>query len=53
MNKIVFDNGQRDLEACYDLFRNLVHEIRHIRKPSLKEGLQDWLDLLQFPFYIS
>ena len=45
-NKIIFDNEQRDLEACFAFFKSLFSLIRHRVKPSLKEGMQDWLDLL-------
>ena len=45
-NKIIFDNEQRSMVACLDMFKLSVSLIRHRVKPSLKEGMQDWLDLL-------
>ena len=45
-NKIIFDNEQRSMAACLDLFKLSVSLIQHRVKPSLKEGMQDWLDLL-------
>ena len=45
-NKIIFDNKQRSLVSCLNLFKVSVSLIRHRVKPSLKEGMQDMLDLL-------
>ena len=43
-NKIIFDAGIRDQETCFNFFKVSVGDIRHRIKPSLKEGLQIWID---------
>ena len=45
-NSIIFDGNHRDPDLCYDFFKASVHDIRHRVKPSLKEGMQSWIDLL-------
>lgn len=45
-NKIIFDGEIRSLQLCYSFFVDSVHVIRHRIKPSLKEGMQAWLDHL-------
>ena len=45
-NKIIFDGELRSLELCFSFFVDSVNVIRHRIKPSLKEGMQAWLDLL-------
>jgi hypothetical protein len=45
-NSIIFDNVQRDLDSCFNFFKTSLGLIRHRIKPSLKEGMQDWLDTL-------
>ena len=45
-NKIIFDNEQRNLNTCYMFFKLAIEDIRHRVKPSLKEGMQNWLDNL-------
>jgi hypothetical protein len=45
-NKIIFENEQRDLETCFSFFKHYIALIRHMVKTRLKEGMQDWLDLL-------
>jgi hypothetical protein len=42
-NRIIFD---RDLDVCYNLFKEAIILIKHRVKPSLKEGTQDWIDTL-------
>jgi hypothetical protein len=36
----------RHMETCFDFFKNSISLVRHRIKPSLKEGMQDWLDSL-------
>ena len=45
-NKIIFDNNQRNLDTCVASFIEFVGLVRHRVKPSLQQGMQDWLDLL-------
>ena len=45
-NKIIFEGDPRSLDSCYDFFVFSINVIRHRIKPSLKEGMQAWLDLL-------
>jgi hypothetical protein len=45
-NGIIFDGKHRDLNHCYSFFKSSVGMIRHRVKPSLKEGMQNWLDTL-------
>jgi hypothetical protein len=45
-NNMIFEHHNRDLWACFDHFKVSISTIRHKIKPSLKEGLQDWLDHL-------
>jgi hypothetical protein len=45
-NGIIFDGMHRDLNHCYSFFKSSVGMIRHRVKPSLKEGMQNWLDTL-------
>jgi hypothetical protein len=45
-NNIIFDSHNRDLLTCFDHFKVSFGLIRHRIKPSLKDGMQDWLDLL-------
>jgi hypothetical protein len=45
-NKIIFDNEQRSIQGCYNSFKSTIQEIRHRVKPSLKEGMQAWIDTL-------
>jgi hypothetical protein len=45
-NKITFDNEQRCVESCHSFFKATIQEIRHRVKPSLKEGMQAWIDTL-------
>jgi hypothetical protein len=45
-NNIIFESHNRDLFVCFDHFKLSFGTIRYRIKPSLKEGMQDWLDLL-------
>ena len=45
-NKIIFEGDPVNLDVCFDFFLVSVHLIRHRIRPSLKEGLLTWLDLL-------
>ena len=45
-NRIIFDNDNRCIDACFAIFAESVSVIRHRIKPSLKDGLQNWLDSL-------
>ena len=45
-NKIIFDNEQRSMNTCYNFFKSAIEDIRHRVKPSLKEGMQTWIDSL-------
>jgi hypothetical protein len=45
-NNIIFDSHSRDILACFAHFKDSFGSIRHRIKPSLKEGMLDWLDLL-------
>jgi hypothetical protein len=45
-NKIIFENDQRDIENCFASFKLSIAQVRHRVKPSLKEGMQDWIDHL-------
>ena len=45
-NNIIFEQAQRDQDVCYGSFKSSIEMIRYRIKPSLKEGMQDWLDLL-------
>jgi hypothetical protein len=44
--RIIFYGTQRGNESCLSHFIASFHQIRHRAKPSLKEGMQDWLDTL-------
>jgi hypothetical protein len=43
-NHFLWDS-KRYIEVCYQLFKEAISMIRHRVRPSLKEGMQDWLDL--------
>jgi hypothetical protein len=45
-NRIIFENDQRDIETCFAFFKLSISQVRHRVKPSLKEGMQDWIDHL-------
>ena len=45
-NKIIFDNEQRSMNTCSAFFKASIEDIRHRVKPSLKEGMQAWIDNL-------
>jgi hypothetical protein len=45
-NKIIFENDQRDIENCFASFKLSIAQVRHRVKPSLTQGMQDWIDHL-------
>jgi hypothetical protein len=45
-NRIIFDNEDRSLETCYGMFKEYFALVMHRAKPSLKEGMQQWIDNL-------
>jgi hypothetical protein len=45
-NSIIFDAKHVDLDSCFAFFRGSISIIRHRVRPSLREGMEDWLDIL-------
>ena len=45
-NKIIFDNEIFSLDRCLAMFKDSFSLIMCRAKPSLKEGMQQWLDTL-------
>ena len=45
-NKIIFDGGHLSLDSCFSFFKETFSLIRHRAKPSLNDGMQQWLDTL-------
>jgi hypothetical protein len=45
-NSIIFDGKLVDPDSCFSFFRESISLIRHRVRPSLREGMQDWLDIL-------
>jgi hypothetical protein len=45
-NNIIFDNQERSMDTCFSMFSDYFKQIIQRAKPGLKEGMQDWLDLL-------
>ena len=45
-NSIIFDNKHLDLDLCITFFREVFILTMHRAKPSLKEGMQQWLDAM-------
>ena len=45
-NKIIFDTQNLDIHECYRIFKETFALVMHRAKPSLKEGMQQWLDSL-------
>jgi hypothetical protein len=45
-NNIIFDNEERSLDTCFIMFTVYFKQVIQRAKPGLKEGMQDWLDLL-------
>ena len=45
-NKIIFDGQDLDLMECFSLFKETFALVMHRAKPSLKEGMQQWVDTL-------
>jgi hypothetical protein len=41
----IFVQEEGDLEACFDILKPCFRHIIHRAKPSLKFGMQYWLDL--------
>jgi hypothetical protein len=45
-NSFIFDGKPVDLDSCFAFFKESISLIRHRVRPSLREGMQDWLDIL-------
>ena len=45
-NNIIFDNKALSIPECMRHFRETFTIIMHRDKPSLKEGMQQWIDTL-------
>jgi hypothetical protein len=45
-NKIIFDYENISQDRCFAMFKESFSLIMHRGKPSLKEGMQQWLDTL-------
>ena len=48
-NRCIFCNADLDLDVCFTDFVASFHLILHKVKPSLKEGMPQWLDILKGP----
>jgi hypothetical protein len=46
IDSIIFDDKALDPDRCFAFFRESISTIGHRVRPSLKEGMQDWLDTL-------
>ena len=45
-NTLIFDNGHLRIDICISLFREFFSLVMHKAKPSLQEGMQQWLDAM-------
>jgi hypothetical protein len=45
-NKFIFDNTPISQDRCFAMFRESFALIMYRAKPSLKDGMQQWLDTL-------
>ena len=45
-NSIIFDGGQLNIDTCCSIFKEFFSLTMHRAKPSLKEGMQQWLDAM-------
>ena len=45
-NRIIFDHDELDWDACFSIFVENFSLIIHRAKPSLREGMQQWLDAM-------
>jgi Zn-dependent peptidase ImmA (M78 family) len=45
-NRIIFDNEDRSKQPCFVMFKEYFALVMHRAKPSLKEGMQQWIDSL-------
>jgi hypothetical protein len=43
-NIIIFENESINQDKCYNMSREYFYTIMHRAKPSLKEGMQRWID---------
>ena len=50
MNRCIFDNHPISLDIYFQDFLSSFDLVRHKAKPSLKEGMTQWVDTLWFPF---
>jgi hypothetical protein len=45
-NNAIFEDRAVNLSTCFNFFKESILLIRHMAKPSLKEGMTVWLDTL-------
>jgi hypothetical protein len=48
-NKFIFNHIDPEITTCIMRFKTYFSIIMHTAKPSLKEGMQSWLDTLWTP----
>jgi hypothetical protein len=45
-NRLIFDGDDVDIQSSVTIFKETFSLIRHMAKPSLKDGMSQWLDTL-------
>jgi hypothetical protein len=45
-NKTIFESQHIDLDLCLSIFKESFELVMHRAKPTLKEGMSQWVDTL-------